>query len=93
MINSTAFTIAFFYKGKLLKYQVDKMYISYNNEHQDFYRLGADSGNRDLVKVKGKWIVISGPPLRPQVVELVGQAIEISILLSMPNLKEKKGFH
>lgn len=67
------------------------MEVDYRAEFKKFYRVEAKSGNRDFVKVNGKWIVCSGPQLPDDTIKRIGEAIEVSESLGFPNPKQKKG--
>jgi hypothetical protein len=90
MINSITFQILFIYKGKEVQYTVDKMFIS-DREIEVFYRITAKTRNRDVLKVDDVWKVLSGAPIPGEVLQLVGDAIDVAEAGGLQNINEKKG--
>ena len=75
MIFSWTLNVEFEYEGKPVKCKVDKMVIE-GHRPKKFYRLGARTGNRDLIKHNGQWIVIYGSFLPNNLLDALGIAIE-----------------
>lgn len=75
MIQTSWLTITFTYNGKIEKRVIDKMHIDYY-DIKDFYRICGKKTNFDVYKVEGVWYNKLEPGLSPEVLELVGRAID-----------------
>ena len=75
MIFSRALRVTFVLDGGTHSCTVDKIYMQ-GHRPAHFFRIGAVSGNRDLICHDGEWMVCNGPPLRNELVDAIGEAIE-----------------
>jgi hypothetical protein len=76
MIWAHNFEINFLYNGKQVRYKVDKMCIHIAEPPQYFYRIQAKTGNRDVMKKDGRWVITNCQDLPSKILEAVGKAIE-----------------
>lgn len=67
------------------------MTISYYDKYPDFYRVCAKTGNRDFVKVDGKWIIGRGNGLPEYLIAIVGFAIDEAEAAGLPYSDSKRG--
>ena len=74
-MNVSSYRINFEMNGQSHGCTVAKIEIEYFKPPV-FYRVGAKSGHRDLTCQNGEWVVICGPPLRPELLKVLGAAIE-----------------
>jgi len=75
MIFTWGLKVDFEVKGKTYKCHVDKMRIT-GQRPETFFRVSAQSGNRDLICHEGKWMVVNGKPLPIDLLDVLGAAIE-----------------
>jgi hypothetical protein len=78
MVFSQSFKVEFNLDGKAYKCPVDKIRIL-DHRPEVFYRISAQSGNRDLICHEGKWLVINGKPLPGNLLDVLGEAIEAAL--------------
>jgi len=75
MIFTWELKIKFELDGKEHKVLVDKIVIK-GHRPEKFYRVAARSGNRDIIRHNGQWIVCSGGSLPEKVLDALGAGIE-----------------
>jgi hypothetical protein len=75
MYYSRSLNIKFYFKGKEHKCLIDKMHII-GRRPDVFYRVGAKSGNRDIICHQGQWMVLHGDDLPNDLLDALGEGIE-----------------
>jgi len=75
MIFTQSFKVEFQIAGRPYKCHVDKMIII-GHRPEKFFRVGAHSGNRDLICHEGRWMVCNSGSLPNELLDALGAAID-----------------